>query len=169
MTAVRLTSMRALLTITLAALLQAIGPLRADGHELSAEVSEGQARPSVGSVEPVAVLTHDPLVMRLGKDEFRIAFGLQGVGCARAGCHGRVRYRVNWKTEDGSNHRETREVGYVVVPNSARTITVDRQYFDTSEAAHTTEVVQVLVTQISCLGGAEDVPAVSTLTDPSSP
>lgn len=88
--------------------------------------------------------------MRMSKDEFRIAFGIMGVGGVRAGCHGHIRYRVNWRAEDGSTRRETREVAYAIAPHTARTIAVDRQYFDTSEGAHTTEVVQVSVEEIVC-------------------
>ena len=104
---------------------------------------------------PAAALTQSPLVMRMGKDEFRIAFGIKGDGCAASGCHGRIRYRVNWRAEDGMDHSEIREVGYTVEPHTARTITVDRQYFDTSEGAHTTEVVEVMVTRVTCHHGIE--------------
>jgi hypothetical protein len=94
--------------------------------------------------------------MRMSKDEFRIAFGIKSVGCAENGCRGAIRYRVNWKAEDGTTRRETREVSYVVAPHSAaRTIAVDRQYFDTAEGAHTTDVVEVTVDRVTCHEGAE--------------
>jgi len=35
-----------------------------------------------------------------------------------------------------------------------RTMTVDRQYFDTAEGAHTTNVVRVTVDMITCVDGA---------------
>jgi hypothetical protein len=35
-----------------------------------------------------------------------------------------------------------------------RTMTVDRQYFDTAEGAHTTNVVRVTVAMITCVDGA---------------
>ncbi len=98
-----------------------------------------------------ASLVQDPLVMRLSKDEFRIAFGINAHGCASNGCSGVIHYRVKWKTEDGTVMSEFRRVRYNVVPHSSRTITVDRQYFDTAEGAHTTDVVKVTVDRITCL------------------
>jgi hypothetical protein len=100
-----------------------------------------------------ASLTQDPLVMRLSKDEFRIAFGVNAHGCALKGCSGLIHYRVKWKTEDGTVMSELRRVSYNVVPHSSRTMTVDRQYFDTAEGAHTTDVVEVTVDTITCLDG----------------
>lgn len=94
--------------------------------------------------------------MRMGKDEFRIAFGIKSAGCAPNGCHGVIRYRVNWKAEDGTTSWGIREVGYRVLPHTARTLTVDRQYFDTAEGAHTTDVVEVTVARITCHEGTED-------------
>ncbi len=98
-----------------------------------------------------ASLVQDPLVMRLSKDEFRIAFGINTQGCVSNGCRGVIHYRVKWKTEDGTVMSEFRRVRYNVVPHSSRTITVDRQYFDTAEGAHTTDVVKVTVDRITCL------------------
>jgi hypothetical protein len=94
-------------------------------------------------------LTQDPLVMRLNKDEFRIAFGINGERCAQAGCSGLIRYRVLWRTADGLERSEVKHVNYTVLPQSARTIAVDRQYFDTAEGQHTTEVVRVTVDRIT--------------------
>ncbi len=96
-------------------------------------------------------LSQDPLVMRLGKDEFRIAFGLNAGRFASNGCDGVINYRVDWKTEDGTTRREAKQVKYTVLPDTSRTITVDHQYFDTAEAAHTTDVVRVSVDRITCL------------------
>ncbi len=98
-----------------------------------------------------ASLVQDPLVMRLSKDEFRIAFGINAQGCASNGCRGVIHYTVKWKTEDGTVMSEFRRVRYTVVPHSSRTITVDRQYFDTAEGAHTTDVVKITVDRITCL------------------
>jgi hypothetical protein len=114
------------------------------------------ARPALGGTAdsrsaPSASLVQDPLVMRLSKDEFRIAFGINAQGCASNGCSGVIHYRVKWKTEDGAVMSEFRRVRYTVVPHSSRTITVDRQYFDTAEGAHTTDVVKVTVDRITCL------------------
>ena len=137
----------ALSLLTATALLYALTPVRAVASELSVRA----ARPE----QAAASLTENPLVMRLGKDEFRVAFGINSVGCSGSGCYGAIRYRVNWTAEDGTTHSDIREVGYTVVPNAARTITVDRQYFDTSEGAHTTDVVQVTVSRITCHRGTE--------------
>jgi len=116
------------------------------------------AWPALGStaVSPSgrsASLTQDPVVMRLSKDEFRIAFGVNARGCASSGCSGVIHYRVKWKTEDGTARSEFRRVSYNVVPHSSRTMTVDRQYFDTAEGAHRTDVIKVTVDTITCLDG----------------
>jgi hypothetical protein len=116
---------------------------------------------AAGQAAPPAVrahLTHPPLVMRLSKDEFRIAFGIDAPGCA-AGCSGVIRYRVDWRTEDGAVISEVKRVGYSVLPRSRRTITVDRQFFDTAEGAHQIEVVKVHVASISCNAGEDAIPA----------
>ena len=106
----------------------------------------GAAPPSKHSVS----LTQDPLVMRLNKDEFRIAFGINGERCGANGCSGMIRYRVDWKTADGATRSEIKHVSYTVSPRAPRTIAVDRQYFDTAEGQHTTEVVKVSVDAITC-------------------
>ena len=97
-------------------------------------------------------LTQDPLVMRLSKDEFRIAFGIDGGRCGAQGCSGLIRYRVDWKTQDGTARSEIRHVNYTVLPSAGRTIAVDRQFFDTAEGQHTTDVVKVSVDSITCSG-----------------
>jgi len=95
------------------------------------------------------VLTGDPLVMRLNKDEFRIAFGIEAQACMPRGCNGSVHYRIDWKASDGTARSELKQVSYVVSPNAARTIAVDRQYLDTAEAAQTVDVVRVSVEAIT--------------------
>jgi hypothetical protein len=45
--------------------------------------------------EGAVLLTGDPVVMRLNKDEFRIVFGIDAKGCMPHGCNGSVRYRVD--------------------------------------------------------------------------
>jgi hypothetical protein len=113
------------------------------GHAASAAAASASER----SVS----LTQDPLVMRLNKDEFRIAFGLDAGRFASNGCDGVISYRVDWKTEDGTTRREAKQVNYTVLPGAGRTITVDHQYFDIAEAAHTTDVVKVSVDKITCV------------------
>ena len=111
---------------------------------------------SAAAVSTRAVsLTQDPVVMRLSKDEFRIAFGLNAERCANVGCNGVIRYRVDWKTEDGTTRSEIKRVSYTAAPSASRSLTVDRQYFDTAEGAHTTDVVRVNVEMITCADGAE--------------
>jgi hypothetical protein len=118
-------------------------------------LSSGATTPPA-SAKPVS-LSQEPVVMRLSKDEFRIAFGINADRCGtRAnGCNGVIRYRVDWKTEDGTMRSEIKRVSYAVVPRSSHSLTVDRQYFDTAEGAHTTEVVKVSVDMITCVDGAE--------------
>jgi hypothetical protein len=98
--------------------------------------------------ESAVMLTGDPVVMRLSKDEFRIAFGIEGRSC-KQGCNGSVRYRVDWKASDGTARTERKEVHYTVSPGTARTIAVDRQYLDTAEGAHTVDIVNVKVDTIT--------------------
>jgi hypothetical protein len=100
--------------------------------------------------ERAVSLTQAPLVMRVDKDEFRIAFGIDGQACGQNGCTGSIRYRVEWKTPQGAKRSEIKQVGYTVPPLASRTIAVDRQYFDTAEGAHTTEVLKVSVDKITC-------------------
>ena len=101
-------------------------------------------------------LTQDPLIMRLNKDEFRIAFGINGERCGANGCSGMIRYRVDWKTAEGATHSEIKHVSYTVSPRAPRTIAVDRQYFDTAEGQHTTDVVKVSIDAITCRDGADE-------------
>jgi hypothetical protein len=94
----------------------------------------------------------DPLVMRLSKDEFRIAFAVNGTSCMPAGCSGSIHYRVHWTASDGTSRWEVKAVSYTVSPNASRTIAVDRQYLDTAEGAHTIDAVDVSVHHISVDG-----------------
>jgi hypothetical protein len=119
---------------------------------LTMSASAGAAPPAQRSVS----LTQDPLIMRLNKDEFRIAFGINAERCGANGCSGMIRYRVDWKTADGATHSEIKHVGYSVSPPARRTIAVDRQYFDTAEGRHTTDVVKVSVDAITCRDGADE-------------
>lgn len=105
--------------------------------------AEAPARHSVS-------LVGAPFVMRLNSDEFRIAFGIDGKACMPVGCSGLIHYRVHWKTADGTARSESRRVSYKVSPQSGRTIAVDRQYLDTAEGAHTTDVMKVSVERITC-------------------
>jgi len=105
----------------------------------------GATPASRGSVS----LTQIPLIMRLDKDEFRIAFGINAEQCKAFGCSGVISYRVDWKTEDGTSRSEHKLLDYTAVPGAGRTIAVDHQIFDTVEGEHTTQVVRVNVDNIS--------------------
>jgi hypothetical protein len=98
-------------------------------------------------------LNQDPIVMRLGKDEFRIAFAINSERCAQNGCNGVIHYRIDWKTEDGTTRSETKLVNYTASPHVNRTMTTDRQYVDTAESAHTVDIIKVSVDKITCLDG----------------
>ena len=117
------------------------------------------ARAAEPPAERAAFLTQEPFVMRLSKDEFRIAFGINAPLCVANGCSGVIRYRVDWKTEDGMTRSEVRLVNYTVLPHAGRALTVDRQYFDTAEGQHTTDVVKVSVDRITCLDSGDSHPA----------
>lgn len=95
-------------------------------------------------------LTQDPLVMRIGKDEFRIAFGLDAATCKDDGCSGQIKYKATWQAEDGTRNSEQKTVGFSIPSGAERSLTTDRSYFDNGEAQHTTQVVSVDVAEISC-------------------
>jgi len=95
-------------------------------------------------------LTQDPLVMRVGKDEFRIAFGLDAASCHESGCSGSIRYDTTWQTDDGQRSTERKTVAFDIPAGAERSLSVDRHYFDTAEAQHTTQIVGVAVDRISC-------------------
>jgi hypothetical protein len=99
--------------------------------------------------EGAVMLTGDPVLMRLDKDEFRIVFGIEAKSCLPHGCNGSVRYRVDWTASDGTTRSEQKEVNYTVSPDAARTIAVDRQYLDTAEGANTVDIVKVSVDTIT--------------------
>ena len=95
-------------------------------------------------------VTNDPLVIRMDKDEFRIAFGVAGDACAKDGCSGVIRYRAAWRTEDGAEATDSKVLSYEIPSGAKRSIAVDRHYFDTSEGKHTTDLVRISVDDISC-------------------
>ena len=115
----------------------------------------GAAASAQPSPQHSVSLVGTPLVMRLNADEFRIAFGIDGKQCMESGCSGLIHYRVHWKTADGTARSEARRVSYQVSAHSQRTIAVDRQYLDTAEGAHTTDVLGVSVDRITCRAGGQ--------------
>jgi hypothetical protein len=95
-------------------------------------------------------VTNDPVVIRMDKDEFRIAFGVAGDACAANGCTGVIRYHAAWRTEDGTESVDNKVLSYDIPSGAKRSITVDRHYFDTSEGRHMTDLVDVKVDDVSC-------------------
>ena len=93
--------------------------------------------------------------MRIGKDEFRIAFGVNGEQCQGDACSGSIKYQTTWKTENGATNVERKQLSYEIPHGASRTVAVDRHYFDTAEGKHTTQIVQVSVDQVSCTRGTE--------------
>jgi hypothetical protein len=104
------------------------------------------------AAEPVckAAISDKPLVMRIGKDEFRIAFSVTGEGCAAKNCSGTIRYQAAWRTEEGVSSTENKLVSFNIPDGAKRSIAVDRHYFDTAEGKHTTDLVDVTVEKITC-------------------
>jgi hypothetical protein len=116
---------------------------------MTAMAASGNRAALAAPPEGAVLVTGEPVVMRLNKDEFRIVFGIDGRSCVPHGCSGSVRYRVDWKASDGTTRSEQKEVSYIVSPQAARTIAVDRQYLDTAEGAHDVDVVKVRVDRIT--------------------
>lgn len=111
----------------------------------------GGTATAAAPAESCAVTVGDePLVMRLGKDEFRIAFGVDGEQCQLEGCRGAIRYRAEWQTEHGASGSDSRLLSFNVPPGASRTIAVDRNYFDTAEGQHTTDIVKIHVDTVTC-------------------
>jgi hypothetical protein len=131
-------AMKMISTLMIGAMVAAAGAQAASGA--TAEPSAKRTVTVVGA----------PLVIRLNSDEFRIAFGVDGKGCMPSGCSGSIHYRVHWTAADGTSRSDVRRVAYKISPHSGRTIAVDRQYLDTAEGAHTTEVLGVRVDKITC-------------------
>jgi hypothetical protein len=101
------------------------------------------------AAEPVCK-AEKPVVMRIGKDEFRIAFGITGDGCTDKPCNGTIRYHAAWRADDGVGNTENKLLSFNIPDGAKRSIAVDRHYFDTSEGKHTTDLVDVTVDKISC-------------------
>jgi len=92
----------------------------------------------------------DPVVMRMSKDEFRIAFGVSGEQCHENGCAGVIEYDAAWRTEDGSENVDHKQLSYTIPSGTNQSIAVDRHYFDTGEGKHTTHLVSVAISDVSC-------------------
>jgi hypothetical protein len=94
-------------------------------------------------------VNEQPVVMRIGKDEFRIAFGVNGDACQN-GCAGTIRYQAAWRTDDGVTNVDRKQLSYSIPDGATRSIAVDRHFFDTAEGKHTTDIVHVSVDEVSC-------------------
>ncbi|HKE49114.1 MAG TPA: hypothetical protein VKB52_13700 [Rhodanobacteraceae bacterium] len=100
---------------------------------------------------PCAVsVTGDPLVIRMGKDEFRIAFGVTADACDTAGCAGAIRYKAAWRADDGTDGIDEKVLRYDIPSGARRSIAVDRHYFDSREGGHTTDLVEVAIEDVTC-------------------
>ena len=95
-------------------------------------------------------VTGDPVIIRMGKDEFRIAFGVTGDACEAGGCAGAIRYQAAWRADDGSDGVDRQELHYDIPRGAHRTVAVDRNYFDSREGGHTTDIVEVAIDDVSC-------------------
>ena len=104
------------------------------------------AAPPVCSVD----VGSEPVVIRMSKDEFRIAFGVAGDKCHDGGCAGVIRYDATWRTEDGTVNVDRKTLSYDIPSGVNQSIAVDRHYFDLGEGRHTTDLVRVAITDISC-------------------
>jgi len=140
------------------------GPVYDDPHESARRMilGVGASKGATSVLHRSVSLMQDPLVMRLKKDEFRIAFGVSAEQCGAGGCNGVISYRVDWKAEDGTIRSERKRVHYIALPGVGRTIAVDRQYLDIAEGEHTTEIVRVSVDRISCFDALPNQPGLST-------
>ena len=110
----------------------------------------GEAFAATPATTCAVTITKDPVVIRMDKDEFRIAFGVAGDRCEESGCSGVIRYKAAWRTENGEQSVDTKLLSYDIPNGASHSIAVDRHYFDTSEGKHTTDLVQVTVDDVSC-------------------
>ena len=110
----------------------------------------GEAFAATPAAVCAVTVTEEPVIIRMDKDEFRIAFGVSGERCQESGCAGVIRYKAAWRTENGEQSVESKLLSYDIPNGASKSIAVDRHYFDTSEGKHTTELVQVTVDDVSC-------------------
>jgi len=95
--------------------------------------------------------TKTPIVVRLEG----CSGSLDAAACKDSGCSGSISYDTTWETEDGQRSTERKTVAFNIPDGAERSLSVDRSYFDTAEAQHTTKVVKVDVSQIRCDSGAQ--------------
>jgi len=110
----------------------------------------GEAFAAIPATTCAVTVAKNPVIIRMDKDEFRIAFGVSGERCQESGCSGVIRYKAAWRTENGEQSVDTKLLSYDIPNGASQSIAVDRHYFDTSEGKHTTDLVQVTVDDVSC-------------------
>ena len=110
----------------------------------------GEAFAATPAATCAVTVTQEPVIIRMNKDEFRIAFGVSGERCQESGCAGVIHYKAAWRTESGEQSVESKLLSYDIPNGATQSIAVDRHYFDTSEGKHTTDLVQVTVDDVSC-------------------
>ena len=110
----------------------------------------GEAFAATPATTCAVTVAKDPVIIRMDKDEFRIAFGVSGERCQESGCSGVIRYKAAWRTENGEQSVDTKLLSYDIPNGASQSIAVDRHYFDTSEGKHRTDLVQVTVDDVSC-------------------
>ena len=103
-------------------------------------------------------VTNDPVVIRMDKDEFRIAFGVAGDACEKRAARASSATSAAWRTEDGAEATDNKVLSYDIPSGAKRSIAVDRHYFDTSEGRHTTDLVDVKIDDVSCATLATHAP-----------
>src|SRR3954469_3958964 len=113
-------------------------------------LSIGDAFAATPAATCAVEVTKDPVVIRMDKDEFRIAFAVSGTQCEDGGCSGVIRYQAAWRTEEGAQATDAKTLSYDIPKGASQSIAVDRHYFDTSEGKHTTDLVQITIDDVSC-------------------
>jgi hypothetical protein len=106
----------------------------------------GASPGSTSTGRSLVSLTQAPLVIRLNKEEFLIAFGLDAEKCGANGCNGVISSRVVWKAEDGTTRSTLSRVTFLAPAGAERTIAVDHQHF---KGNGTTQILSVSVEGIS--------------------
>jgi hypothetical protein len=110
----------------------------------------GEAFAATPAATCAVKVAQDPVIIRMDKDEFRIAFAVSGQQCQDGGCSGVIRYQAAWRTEDGAQSTDAKTLSYDIPNGASQSIAVDRHYFDTSEGKHTTDLVQITIDDVSC-------------------
>ena len=106
----------------------------------------GSSAGSTSTGRSLVSLTQEPLVIRLNKDEFLIAFGVDAKKCGTNGCNGVISSRVEWKAEDSTIRSTLSRVTFTAPAGAARTIAVDHQHL---KGNGTTQILTVSVEGIS--------------------